>query len=173
MRSDYIKTDEIGALLWALREPNSLVCELVLQTGWRIDDVLSLKRCELDRALALKRPTLTITEKKTGKRSRKSVPRSLLLRCRRQAGAVFVFEGRDSVEKHRTRQAVYYDLKKTAKKFGVKVNISPHSLRKNYAVYMYNHYGFERVKRELNHENDFVTMIYAFADQMAKKKSRN
>lgn len=173
MRSDYIKTDEIGALLWALREPNSLVCELVLQTGWRIDDVLCLKRTELDRALAMKRPTLTITEMKTGKRSRKSVPRSLLLRCRRQAGAVFVFEGRDSVEKHRTRQAVYYDLKKTAKKFGVKVNISPHSLRKNYAVYMYNKFGFDRVKKELNHENDFVTMIYAFADQMAKKKSRN
>ena len=38
---------------------------------------------------------------------------------------------------------------------------------------MYNKFGFDRVKKELNHENDFVTMIYAFADQMAKKKGRN
>lgn len=64
MRSDYIKTDEVGALIWGLTKPNKLVCEVVLQTGWRIDDVLSLERTELERALKLKRPALSITEKK-------------------------------------------------------------------------------------------------------------
>lgn len=51
MRSDYIKTDEVGALIWGLTKPNKLVCEVVLQTGWRVDDVLSFERSELERAL--------------------------------------------------------------------------------------------------------------------------
>lgn len=118
MRSDYIKTDEVGALLWGLTKPNKLVCEVVLQTGWRIDDVLSLERAEIERALKLKRPTITITEKKTGKRSRKAVPRELLQELQKQCGARYVFEGRDDIEKHRTRQAVFTDLKRTAKRFG-------------------------------------------------------
>lgn len=159
MRSDYIKTDEVGALIWGLTKPNKLVCEVVLQTGWRVDDVL-------------KRPALTITEKKTGKRSRKALPRELLEELHKQCGARYVFEGRDDINKHRSRQAVYMDLKRTAKRFGVKINLSPHSLRKNYAVYICKKYGFERCKKELNHENDFVTMLYAFADQMATKKGR-
>ena len=120
----------------------------------------------------LKRPALTITEKKTGKRSRKALPRELLEELHKQCGARYVFEGRDDINKHRSRQAVYMDLKRTAKRFGVKINLSPHSLRKNYAVYICKKYGFERCKKELNHENDFVTMLYAFADQMATKKGR-
>lgn len=172
MRSDYIKTDEVGALIWGLTKPNKLVCEVVLQTGWRVDDVLSLERSELERALKLKRPTLCIKEKKTGKRSRKTVPRELIDELYKQCGARYVFEGRDDIDKHRSRQAVYMDLKRTAKRFGVKINLSPHSLRKNYAVYICKKYGFERCKKELNHENDFVTMLYAFADQMATKKGR-
>lgn len=172
MRSDYIATDAIGALLWALTPADSLICQIVLQTGWRIDDVLEIKTEQAVNALKLKKTALTICEKKTGKRSRKYIPRDLLQKCANQGGAIYLFEGRDSIEKHRTRQAVFMDLKRTAKKFGLKINLSPHSLRKNYAVFIYENYGFERVKKELNHTNDFVTMIYAFANQLQKKSGK-
>lgn len=57
-------------------------------------------------------------------------------------------------------------------KFNVKLNLSPHSLRKNYAVYMYNKYGLERTKRELNHDNELTTLLYALSDEISAKHAK-
>ncbi len=169
MRTDYISNDTLAPLLWALTRADKLICELCLQTGWRIDDVLALRSEQVRHALTLKRTALTITEKKTGKRSRKLIPRELLHDCNDQAGELFVFQGRDDYRKHRTRQAVFLDIKRAAKKFNIELNISPHSMRKNYAVYMYKRYGLARVQTELNHDNITVTMLYALADELSEK----
>lgn len=169
IRSDYISSDTIGPLLWALTRADKLICELCLQTGWRVDDVLNLRTEQVKHALTLKRTALTITERKTGKRSRKEIPRQLLQDCKEQAGELYVFQGRDDYRKHRTRQAVFLDIKRAAKKFNIKLNLSPHSMRKNYAVYMYHKHGLERVQAELNHDNALVTMLYALSDELTAK----
>ena len=140
MRSDYISDDTISHLLWALTPADKLICEIALETGWRISDILDLKTMDIIKALSKKRTSLTITEQKTNKKSTKYINRALLERVKEQAGIYYCFEHRDSMERHRTRQAVYQDIKRVAKKFGIKTNFSPHSLRKNYAVYMYKHY---------------------------------
>ena len=182
MRTDYISTDSISALLWALTPADKLICEICLATGWRIGDIVSLTTQELDRALSMKRPTLHIIEEKTGERSSKRVSRELLNRMREQAGRIYVFEGRDDYRKHRTRQAVFYDIKRVALRFGIKLNLAPHSLRKNYAVWCYDEYGIERAQRELNHDNIECTLFYVLSREMQsrhgvhqkkrKKKSR-
>lgn len=172
MRTDYISSDFLSVFLWALTRADRLICEISLQTGWRIDDVLELTVTQAENALKLKRPNIQITEKKTGKKSRKQLPRQLLIECLAQAGELYLFQGRDDYRKHRTRQAVYLDIKRTAKKFNIKLNLSPHSMRKNYAVYIYHNYGLERTKRELNHDNDLVTLLYALSDEISAKHAK-
>jgi integrase len=157
-------------LLWALQPPNRLVCEVALQTGWRVDDILNLKTEQLRAASCKKRPSLKIVEAKTGKPSRKEMPQSLIQRLLEQSGRVYVFEGRDDYRKHRTRQAVFLDLKKVARRFNIKLNLSPHSLRKNYAVYLRKSgKTMEQIQKALNHTDLAVTMIYALSDELQGK----
>ena len=170
MRSDYISDDTISHLLWALTPADKLICEIALETGWRISDILELKTMDIIKALSKKRTSLTIIEQKTNKKSTKYINRALLERVKEQAGIYYCFEHRDSMERHRTRQAVYQDIKRVAKKFGIKTNFSPHSLRKNYAVYMYKHYGIAKTQKALNHEDIIVTMLYAFSNELKKQK---
>jgi integrase len=81
------------------------------------------------------------------------------------SGRVYVFEGRNDENSHRTRQAVWKDIKRAAAAFRVKDNFTVHSLRKTYAVELMRKYGdIKKVSRALNHENDIVTAIYALAD---------
>ena len=157
-------------MIWALQPANKLVCEVALQTGWRIADILSLTTEQLQKASHKKRCSVTITEQKTGKRSTRILPRDLCDRLIEQSGRLYVFEGRDDYRKHRTRQAVYMDLKAVAKKFKLNINLSPHSLRKNYAVYLrHNGYSLEDIQKKLNHFSIGTTMLYAMADEMTLK----
>lgn len=173
IRSDYIRTDTISVLLWALQPPNRLCCELSLETGWRVEDCLKLTTDELRAAAQKKRHCITITEQKTGKRSTKYINSELLRQLLEQSGRLFVFEGRDDYRKHRSRQAVFYDLKKAARRFNLKMNLSPHSLRKNYAVYLREQgRSLEDIRKALNHDNLAVAMLYAFSDEMEKKYNK-
>lgn len=170
MRTDYIQTDTVGVLLWALQPCDKLICELMLETGWRVDDVLNLRTDEIQVALNKKRTCLSIIEQKTGKKSTKYIRREMLRACYEQAGMIYVFEHRDDFRRHRTRQAVFSDIKRVAKRFGIKTNLAPHSLRKNYAVYVYNKTGdLEKVQQALNHDNKMVTLIYALSDQLSER----
>lgn len=153
-----------------MQPSNRLACEVALETGWRIDDVLLLKTIDITKALKMKRPALTIIEKKTGKRSRKYINRSLLERLIEISGRVYIFEGRDDYRKHRTRQAVYLDIKRVAKKFNIKVNFSPHTLRKNYAVYLKSQgKSLAEIQQAMNHDNQLTTMLYALSDELTNK----
>lgn len=156
--------------MWSLSPANRLVCELSLQTGWRIDDVLELTAEQIHSAVNSKAHKLTIKEKKTNKKSTKTIKKELLEAVQRQSGRIWAFEGRDDYRKHRSRQAVYRDLKKSAKNFRIKINLSPHSLRKNYAVaLMKEKKDLSAVQKALNHDNIAVTMIYAMADELTQR----
>lgn len=171
MRTDYINNDTIGVLLWALTPADKLICEIMLQTGWRVEDVLNIKTEQVVKALNKKRTNISIIEQKTGKKSTKYIPREILSSVQSQAGTIYAFEHRDDFTRHRTRQAVYSDLKRVAKKFGLKINLAPHSMRKNYAVYIYNKTGdMQKVQSALNHDNQMVTVLYALSDQLLKKQ---
>lgn len=98
------------------------------------------------------------------------LPIELLRRIDEQAGILYAFPGRDDFRKHRTRQAVYIDIKKAARKFNIKLNLTPHSLRKNYAVYLKNEgYTFEQIQKLLNHTDITTTLIYVLSDELNVK----
>lgn len=163
MRSGYIKTEQMHHVLAALTPANRLACEISIATGLRISDVLNLPSNITQRYV--------VREAKTGKRKTIYLPLDIYKRAISMAGKYFIFEHRNNPKWHRTRQAVYRDIRRAANLFRIKYDhISPHSCRKNYAVDQYAIDGdLKRVQRLLNHNDEAVTMIYAMADILSKK----
>lgn len=164
MRSDYVDRDIMGHILFALTPVNRLVCKVALETGLRIGDILSLRTADI-----VSKKTFTIREQKTGKRRKITLREPLRKQLADIAGETFVFEHRTDPQKHRSRQAVYMDIKKACKAFRIKENISPHSIRKLYAVDLYRKSGnLSKVQKALLHDNELTTMLYALADVLKK-----
>lgn len=165
MRTEWIPRGDIEHILAALMPENRLVCEVCLRTGLRVGDVLKLKTAQL-------KQRFTIQEEKTGKTRSVYLSKGLLDKLLKTAGKIYVFPHRYSGKKHRTRQAVYKDLRRAAVLFRVDEIIAPHSLRKIYAVEAFEKFGnLERVKKLLNHSSEAVTYIYAMANHLDKRHS--
>lgn len=165
MKSDLLLEKQVNLVLAALMPANATAIRVALHTGLRIGDVLALRTEDL-------KPRFWITERKTGKRRVVGLPGPLLAEVRAGAGGLWAFPGRDPSH-HRTRQAVWWDVKRAARAFRMPQNVTPHSARKLYAVRLYHRYGdLERVRRALNHKDMTTTMIYAMADQLLQAKIR-
>lgn len=165
MRTEYLLEKEVENVLGLLTYENRLVMRLLLHTGLRIGDALQLRPEQL-------KPNFWITEQKTGKRRQVGIPEPLLSDLREGSGKVWVFPGTDP-RKHRSRQAVWKDVKRAAEACRLTQNVAPHSARKVYAVELLNKYGdIERVKRALNHSGLEVTLIYAMADKRLSAAGR-
>lgn len=166
MRTEYIFKEEMRHLLAALMPANRLALEVSLETGLRIGDVLRLKTD----AIASR---FSVQEEKTGKRRRVFLSADLLERCKKMAGPVYVFSNRLDGRRHRTRQAVWKDLKRVCRIFRLHMNLAPHSCRKIYAVEAYKRYGgdMKKVQKLLNHDNEAVTMLYCLADELTRRRN--
>jgi integrase len=167
MRSEWIPKGEMQHILAALYPINRLACEVSLSTGLRINDVLALTPQKV------RKQRFTIREEKTGKTRLVRLPNELVKRCLACSGQHYVFEGRLDGRKHRTRQAVFKDLKRAAAAFNIKKNVTPHSLRKVYAVEEFEKSGcnLKKVQKLLNHDSEAVTMLYAMANVISKRKN--
>lgn len=181
LKTEYLLNREVERVLAVLTPGNALVVRAQLETGLRVGDVLALQYFQL-------KNNFWITEQKTGKKrhvgmstqliddirayARRVIPRpTLAAAARGEAGAAvcWAFPSPGNWRKHRTRQAVWKDIKRAAAAFRLKVNAGTHSMRKVYAVELMRKYGdLERVKRALNHSNDSVTLIYAMADSLVR-----
>ena len=169
-RADWVPADLMEHILAALTPENARALRVSIATGLRIDDVLSLRRCDLEKG-----QRFTVVEKKTGKHRRVYLPRVLHEELLKYAGRMWAFEGRMSWKQHRTRQAVNKDLARAAEAFRVpkRVQISPHSARKIYAVKMFDRYGDEKKVQELlNHGSEAVTMLYVISEHVYNRKTR-
>ena len=150
-------------VLSALMPENCLVMRVCLRYGLRVGDVLALKPEQVAKG------RFTVTEAKTGKKRRIKIGGSLQRDLLRQSGRWWVFAGRNDPRKHRTRQAVYKDVKRACVAFRLS-HISPHSARKIYAVALREHgFSFEEIQHRLNHTDMATTLIYAMADSITEK----
>lgn len=165
MTTEYLLEKEVEQVLDLLTYENRLVLRVLLHTGLRIGDVLQLQPQQL-------KPNFWITEQKTGKRRQVGLPEPLLSDLLDNSGEWWVFPGTDP-RKHRSRQAVWKDVKRAAAAARLTANAAPHSARKVYAVKLLEKYGdIERVRRALNHGGIEVTLIYAMADKRLHAKGR-
>lgn len=167
MTTEYLLDREVQQVLGCLTDGNRLAVSVALHTGLRISDVLELRREQLGKQF-------WVTEKKTGKRRQVGLPKVLLDELLlRSAGSEWAFPGAKPGA-HRTRQAVWKDVKRAAAAYRIRSNAGPHSFRKVYAVDLMRKYGdIKRVQRALRHDSPSVTMIYAMADAaLQSRRSR-
>lgn len=164
MKTDYILHKELDKVLDLLTPGNRIVMKTAIQTGLRISDVLSLRREKLGRQF-------WIVEQKTGKKRRVNLPEALLEEILLQSdGSEWAFPGRDP-GKHRSRQAVWKDVKRAQRAFRLPQNLGTHTARKVYAVELFDRYGdLQRVRRALNHKSVEVTVLYAMADELTRRR---
>jgi integrase len=152
-------------LLNALTRPNEIALRVSMEYGMRIGDVLRMP------TYAAQKGYWSFKEEKTGKRRVVRLTHYLKTECLSIAGKVYVFEHRLDPYKHRTRQAVYKDLRRVADFYKCE-GVSPHSCRKIYSVEQYKQSGgnLKRVQKLLNHSDEAVTVLYALADQLSSSK---
>ena len=164
MTTEFLIRREMEHVFAALTPENRRVCKVCVETGLRVGDVVALRTEQLSQQF-------WITEKKTGKRRRVNLKAELLADLKKHAGKEWVFPGRDP-RKHRTRQAVWLDVKRAAKAFRLPQNVSVHSLRKVYACDMLTKSkgNVSKVQKALNHGDAATTLIYVMAEQIYRAK---
>lgn len=165
MTTEYLIRKEMEHVFAALTPQNRLVCETCVATGLRVGDVLALKPDQLGQQF-------WITESKTGKKRRVNLKADLLERLRKNSGKHWVFPSSRDSKKHRTRQAVWHDVKRASKAFRLPQNVGVHSFRKVYAVEkLKNTKGDLRaVQKALNHSDQTTTMCYVMALSLYQSK---
>lgn len=185
-RVDYLYQRQLDRVLGLLMPSNSLVVRVQLHTGLRVGDVLRL-------TFPL-RQQQWITEGKTGKRRHIGLPQQLIDAIAADAAQYFpnrmqhyiweapprgvaplwAFPSPRNWRVHRTRQAIWKDIKRAARACRLPQNVGTHSARKVYAVGVLRRSGgdLEAVQRALNHSDAGITMIYAMADKMLAERQQ-
>lgn len=189
MKTDYLALDQLEALLAGLMPANRAALEISMCTGLRISDVLGLRweQC----ASLQPGDCLSLVALKTGRPVNVYVTPMLCDALKRAGGGLahqsgWVFPGRiqgtkssgggESASGHRTRQAVWKDLKRAARLYRcegkrLRENLGPHSCRKVFAVRLYQESkSLEVVRRALGHKDLAVTMLYAMADELTARE---
>ena len=163
MRSNYINPATMERLLAKMTLQNALALRVSLETGLRIDDTLKLKTSDLKRSTGF-----YVREMKTGKRKYVKLPKTLKNVLRDVSGTEYVFPSRSRNDKHRVRQTVWRDLKRACRALDIdEKGISPHTLRKMYAVSLYEDTGcLLAVQKYLNHKFQSTTIAYALSDKL-------
>lgn len=167
LRSGIVTREEIEKVYGLLMYENMLVCRICEETGLRVGDVLAIKTEDL-------KQRMTVRESKTGKPKRVRFRNELYSAIKRNAGTVYVFEGRTDIQKHRTRQAVWKDLKRASLALRMPRDFSVHGLRKMYAVQLSEAgYSADEVQKALNHSDLAITLLYLMAAHIGQKKRVN
>lgn len=165
MKTNYLNPQLYNKLYSIMQYKNALALRVSLETGLRIDDVLKLAPSDL------KGQTIRGVAEKTGKAFRKVLSKDLANRLREIGNKHYIFTHRTEPTKHRTRQAVWKDVKKAAKLLKLSGNIAPHSARKTYAVELFHDSGLNKVCKELQHDRTDTTILYAFADLLGENQT--
>lgn len=165
LRSEYIPDDAFAAILGRIQPDNARAMRVSRETGARIGDVLALRVGDLNGTM------LKYTASKTGKQDVKEISPGLADELRAHAARNgLLFPGRRG-DKPRTRQAVWADVKRGARRAGVPLEgVSPHTARKCYAVELYRTDGLEAAKNALQHDNMATTLLYTMADVTGQSK---
>ena len=158
MKSKYIEEKELEKLRLMLAEEAWLPLWVSLETGLRIGDVVKLRKANL------KADGLHYKAQKTGKNGVAKVSAELRKELMKKRGK-WLFSSPYKPGEHITRQCAWARIKTACKRAGINSDgVSPHSLRKVFAVELYREKGFKAVKDALQHSSSATTEIYSFAD---------
>lgn len=158
MRSKYIDSGEVKTIRAELSDEAWLPLWVALETGLRVGDVVKLRRENL------KADGLHYKAQKTRKNGVARISDRLRKALSVRRGKWF-FPSPYKAGKHITRQCVWARVKRACERGQLPPEgISPHSMRKAFAVELYREKGFRAVQEALQHANCATTEIYSFAD---------
>ena len=158
MQSRYLTADEVTALAREAGE-GWLPFAVALCTGLRIGDVLKIREEDL------RAEGVSFVAEKTGKSGFAALPVPILRALRKNAAGGWCFPSPKASGKHLTRQAAWARLKRAADRAGIPAaGVSPHALRKCFAVERMRSGGLADVQTALQHTGVKVTELYAFSD---------
>ena len=157
MKSKYIEPEDLKLLRDSLDLSAWLPLWLALETGLRVGDVVALRRA------SLKEDGIHYRAQKTHKCGVAQI--SAELRRQLPTRGKWLFPSPYKAGEHITRQCVWGRIKRASKRAGIDTRgVSPHALRKVFAVELYREKGFKAVQNALQHTNGLTTEIYSFAD---------
>ena len=157
MKSRFVDKGELKKLRQASTDEAFLPLLLSLETGLRIGDVLALKVKDV------KKDGIHYTASKTKKKGVAEI--SATTRKKLPKKGKWLFPSPYKLGKHLTRQAVWDRIKKAGERAGLDPEgLSPHAMRKVFAVELYREKGFKAVQEALQHTYASTAEIYAFAD---------
>jgi integrase len=163
MKSIYLSEQKLKDVISCMNYQNGLAIRVCNATGLRLSDVLAIRYAQL-----IKTNRITVREQKTGKSRRLYVPVRLQRELLYNAKGIYCFPHRRDMGRPPTRQAVYMDFKKACRRLGINpTGISPHSVRKTWAVREYaKTRSITHVQKKLNHNHSGVTALYALSDKL-------
>jgi integrase len=164
LKSKYIEQKTVEELRGSLDADAWLPLWVALETGLRVGDVVALRRA------SLKEDGIHYRAQKTKKCGVAKI--SAELRRHLPTKGKWLFPSPYKLGEHITRQCVWSRIKRAAKRAGVNPEgVSPHTLRKVFAVELYREKGFKAVQEALQHTNGATTEIYSFADWSTGKNA--
>lgn len=164
MRTRYIDQDIVSLIRDSMSPDEWLALWVAAETGLRISDILSLKHS------ALFSGQLRYVAHKTGKKGSallsQALWRSLSAHSAQNSHlSPWLFPSPRDRNKHLSRQAVWYRLKRACKRASVDpAGIAPHSFRKFFAVELFKREGLAVTQRALQHDRASTTELYALSD---------
>lgn len=172
MRAEYIPDDRLIRILRSLKRVDRLIADVCLATGARIDDVLSLRKWQIDTKVT-GHEQICVAESKTDKIRIVPITMDLADRltqqCKGRHHLSYVFPGqlRPGQRRKINRSTFWRHFVESAKACGYKdCTYTPHSLRKIYAVRkLQQTRSLEAVRRDLGHKHLTTTMLYALSDR--------
>jgi integrase/recombinase XerD len=168
MKARYLTETEITALFARLEPHQRLIFDISIETGLRIGDVLKIRAGDV----SVSSPEEAAIRYKAEKTNKSGVAvvcgktASRLLEFKRGKKG-FLWPSRAKCG-HLTRQTAWNWIKAAAKAAEIDLRgVSPHSLRKCFAVRIRHVQGLQAAQRALQHTDSATTAIYAYADTYA------
>ena len=155
----------MSAIRAKLRGRDALITDVLLETGFRLDDVMNIRIWQAGSR------NIELQERKTGKRRSVPISAELAAKIRTYAGNrhrfSFLFPALRRYGAKKMHRSTYWrHFMRAVHLAGFDdTGYSPHSLRKVYAVRLYKRTGdLYAVQRDLNHTHLTTTMLYALSD---------
>lgn len=165
-RNAYLPEDRAVAILRKLAPVDQLITRLLIETGFRLDDIMHLRTWQLTG------DTISLRERKTGHQRTVTIPSGLAADLRAYAskrhGLSFAFPALRRGGRRKMHRSTYWrHFVGAVKALGWSdCGYDPHSLRKLYAVRKLAETGsLYAVQRDLGHRSIAVTALYALSDR--------
>lgn len=167
MTNSWIPPERLTAIRKHMRGRDLLITDILLETGFRIDDVMHLRKFNLSGR------SVRLREMKTGHTRTATLSTETAEKVREYAGSRptlgYLFPALRRAKRKKQHRTTYWrHFEYACRRAGYSgCGYTPHSLRKVYAVRKFRETGsLTAVQQDLGHTNISTTALYALSDRL-------